>query len=85
MCIDSPAFACLHQFIPQRPMIGLCSARMRRIRPFQVHATLVVPDRRKLILPEAIKSLGDHTVPLKLHREVTVPLVIHVVKEGATE
>jgi large subunit ribosomal protein L9 len=42
-------------------------------------------DRRKLILPEAIKALGDHTVPLKLHREVTVPLVIHVVKEGATE
>ena len=42
-------------------------------------------DRRKLILPEAIKSLGDHTVPLKLHRDVTVPLTIHVVKEGATE
>ena len=41
-------------------------------------------DRRKLILPEALKSLGDHTVPLKLHREVTVPLTIHVVKEGAT-
>ena len=40
-------------------------------------------DRRKVILPEAIKSLGDHTVPLKLHRDVTVPLTIHVVKEGA--
>lgn len=40
-------------------------------------------DRRKLILPEPIKSLGDHEVPLKLHREVTVPLVVHVVKEGA--
>ena len=42
-------------------------------------------DRRKLLLPEAIKSLGDHTVPLKLHREVTVPLTVHVVKEGAAE
>ena len=42
-------------------------------------------DRRKLILPEPIKTIGDHDVPLKLHREVTVPLVIHVVKEGATE
>jgi large subunit ribosomal protein L9 len=40
-------------------------------------------DRRKLILPEPIKTLGDHNVPLKLHREVTVPLVVKVVKEGA--
>jgi large subunit ribosomal protein L9 len=41
-------------------------------------------DRRKLILPEPIKALGEHDVPLKLHREVTVPLKVHVVKEGAT-
>jgi len=40
-------------------------------------------DRRKLILPEPIKAIGDHEVPLKLHREVTVPLKVHVVKEGA--
>src|SRR5581483_6719260 len=40
-------------------------------------------DRRKLILPEPIKTVGDHDVPLKLHREVTVPLKVHVVKEGA--
>ena len=40
-------------------------------------------DRRKLILPEPIKAIGDHDVPLKLHREVTVPLKVHVVKEGA--
>jgi large subunit ribosomal protein L9 len=40
-------------------------------------------DRRKLILPEPIKTLGDHQVPLKLHREVTVPLTVKVVKEGA--
>jgi len=39
-------------------------------------------DRRKLILPEPIKAIGDHEVPLKLHREVTVPLKVHVVKEG---
>jgi large subunit ribosomal protein L9 len=39
-------------------------------------------DRRKLILPEPIKAIGDHPVPLKLHREVTVPLTVHVVKEG---
>ncbi len=41
-------------------------------------------DRRKLILPEAIKSIGEHDVPLKLHREVTVPLKVRVVKEGST-
>jgi large subunit ribosomal protein L9 len=39
-------------------------------------------DRRKLILPEPIKSIGQHDVPLKLHREVTVPLRVKVVKEG---
>jgi large subunit ribosomal protein L9 len=43
-------------------------------------------DRRKLILPEPIKTLGAYDVPLKLHREVTVPLKVKVVKEGtATE
>ena len=42
-------------------------------------------DRRKLILPEPIKTIGDHHVPLKLHREVTVPLTVHVVKEGAAK
>ena len=40
-------------------------------------------DRRKLILPEALKALGEFDVPLKLHREVTVPLKVRVVKEGA--
>jgi large subunit ribosomal protein L9 len=42
-------------------------------------------DRRKLILPEPIKTLGEHDVPLKLHRDVTVPLKVKVVKEGAQE
>ena len=39
-------------------------------------------DRRKLILPEPIKTIGEHDVPLKLHREVTAPLKVKVVKEG---
>ena len=42
-------------------------------------------DKRKLILPEPIKAIGDHEVPLKLHREVTVPLKVHVVKEGTAQ
>src|SRR6476469_106835 len=41
-------------------------------------------DRRKLILPEPIKAVGEHKVPLKLHRDVTVPLVVKVVKEGGS-
>ena len=40
-------------------------------------------DRRKLILPEPLKSLGEFDIPLKLHREVTVPLKVKVVREGA--
>ena len=40
-------------------------------------------DRRKLILPEPIKAIGEHAVPLKLHREVTVPLKVRVAKEGS--
>jgi large subunit ribosomal protein L9 len=39
-------------------------------------------DRRKLILPEPIKAIGVHSVPLKLHREVTIPLKVTVAKEG---
>jgi large subunit ribosomal protein L9 len=39
-------------------------------------------DRRKLILPEPIKMIGEHDVPLKLHREVTTLLKVKVVKEG---
>jgi large subunit ribosomal protein L9 len=39
-------------------------------------------DRRKLLLPEPIKTLGSFDVPLKLHRQVTVPLKVSVVREG---
>lgn len=40
-------------------------------------------DRRKLVLADPIKTIGEHKVPLKLHRNVTVPLVVKVVKEGS--
>jgi len=36
-------------------------------------------DRRKIQLDDAIKTLGDHTVTLKLHRDVTT--TIHAVVE----
>jgi large subunit ribosomal protein L9 len=38
-------------------------------------------DRRKLVLGEPIKSLGTHTVPVKLHAEVEFPVTIDVVAE----
>jgi large subunit ribosomal protein L9 len=42
-------------------------------------------DRRRLHLPEPIKRLGEYDVPLRLHREVTVPVKVKVVAEGAAE
>lgn len=39
-------------------------------------------DRRKIILKTPIKELGEYTVPVKLHREVTLELPIRVALEG---
>jgi large subunit ribosomal protein L9 len=38
-------------------------------------------DRRKILLPDAIRSLGESHVPVKLHRDVTAQLKLTVVKE----
>jgi len=38
-------------------------------------------DRRKVLLEEPIKTLGDFKIPLRLHREVTAEITLHVVKE----
>jgi large subunit ribosomal protein L9 len=37
-------------------------------------------DRRKILLPDPIKTLGDNTVPVKLHRDVTAQLKVAVKK-----
>jgi large subunit ribosomal protein L9 len=39
-------------------------------------------DKRKLVLQEPIKKLGEFTVPVKLHREVTTNIKVRVVAEG---
>jgi large subunit ribosomal protein L9 len=39
-------------------------------------------DRRKILLPDPIKSLGESSVPVKLHRDVTAQLRVTVAKEG---
>ena len=38
-------------------------------------------DRRKLVLGEPIKTLGTHTVPVKLHADVEFPVTVDVVAE----
>ena len=37
-------------------------------------------DRRKILLPDPIKALGENTVPVKLHREVTAQIKVAVTK-----
>jgi large subunit ribosomal protein L9 len=40
-------------------------------------------DRRKLQLAEPLKHLGEFSVPIRLHRDVTTPIKVMVVKEEA--
>ena len=43
----------------------------------------VVVDRRKIDLKEPIKTVGEHTVSIKLHREVAAEIQITVTAAGA--
>jgi large subunit ribosomal protein L9 len=36
-------------------------------------------DRRKLVMPEAIKSIGTHSVSVRLHSDVEFPITLEVV------
>src|SRR5213594_2979954 len=42
-------------------------------------------DRRKIVLREPIKGFGNYTVPVRLHRDVTVELPVNVLGEGGVE
>ena len=42
-------------------------------------------DRRKIVLREPIKRFGNYTVPVRLHRDVTVDLMVSVLGEGGVE
>jgi large subunit ribosomal protein L9 len=42
-------------------------------------------DRRKIQLSDPLKSLGEYTVGIKLHREVTAHVKVQVVAEAAEE
>jgi large subunit ribosomal protein L9 len=39
-------------------------------------------DRRKVLMDEPIKQLGEFKVPVRLHRDVTAEVTVHVVKEA---
>lgn len=39
----------------------------------------VTVDRRKIQLAEPLRTLGEHAVPVKLHREVTATLKVRIV------
>ena len=39
-------------------------------------------ERRKIVLDEPIKTLGEFKVPLRLHKEVTAEITVNVVKEA---
>ncbi len=41
----------------------------------------VVVDKRRIQLPDPIKSLGIYTIPIRLHPEVTAEVKVWVVKE----
>ena len=40
-------------------------------------------DKRKIQLPDPIKALGETTVPVKIHRDVTAQLRVRVIAENA--
>jgi large subunit ribosomal protein L9 len=38
-------------------------------------------DRRKILLSEPIRQLGEHKVTVRLHRDVTIEILVNIVKE----
>jgi len=50
-----------------------------------LHAKGFDIDKRKLVLQEPIKKLGEFMVPVKLHREVMTNIKVRVIAEGESE
>ena len=38
-------------------------------------------DRRNILLPDPIKQLGEHKVPVRLHKNVTIEILVIVAKD----
>jgi large subunit ribosomal protein L9 len=50
-----------------------------------LHAKGLEVDKRKVVLHEPIKKLGEFDVPIKLHRDVATHVKVRVVAEGQPE
>jgi large subunit ribosomal protein L9 len=48
-----------------------------------LHTRGIEIDKRKIQLPEPLKALGETTVPVKVHRDVTAQLRVKVTAENA--
>ena len=48
-----------------------------------LHAKGFEVDKRKITLPEPLKSVGEHTVPVRIHRDVTAQVKVKVVPSKA--
>ena len=46
-----------------------------------LHAKGFDVEKRKIVLHEPIKSVGDHVVPVKIHRDITAQVKVKVVPE----
>lgn len=46
-----------------------------------LHAKGFEIDKRKITLPDPLKALGEYTVPVKVHRDVTAQVKVKVVAE----
>ena len=48
----------------------------------RIAAAGIEVERRRIAIAEPIKTVGDHAVTVRLHREVQVPVVVKVVSSG---
>src|SRR5271157_3262101 len=39
-------------------------------------------DRRKILLSDPLRQLGEHKVTIRLHRDVTIEIPVNIVREG---
>ena len=46
-----------------------------------LHAKGFDVEKRKIVLHDAIKSIGEHTIPVKIHRDVTAQVKVRVVAD----
>ena len=46
-----------------------------------LHAKGFDVEKRKIVLHDPIKSIGEHTIPVKVHRDVTAQVKVKVVPE----